>query len=136
MGQSSFDIKFLRLPRHFEIKSMNPTPILGALVNVPLPVSSHKRSGIGNWGGSGWSQNSAVISGQSSAALLWQKAQFPNRSGKLCNFQGHQRGEMITQNWQFREKNTLLTNDLIVFWARNTTGNDRQGLLILNSTNC
>lgn len=44
-------MKFFRLLRHFEIKSVNPThisrAILVAVGNVPLPISYHKRAGLG-----------------------------------------------------------------------------------------
>lgn len=74
MGQGSFDMKFLRLLRHFEIKSVNPTDIsravLVALGNVPLPVSHHKGAGAGE--ALAGVRNCAVIAGQGflSRALL------------------------------------------------------------------
>lgn len=74
VAQSSLDMKFFRLLRHFEIKPINPTyisrAVLAAVGNVPLPLSYHKRAGAGE--AQAAVRKCAVISGQGfvSRALL------------------------------------------------------------------
>lgn len=99
MGQSSFDMKFFRLLRRFEIKSVTPTHISRAIFvavgNVPLPILPQKsRTGEALAG----VRKCAVISGQGflGRALLpsfdkKHNVRIPVKWHRRRNFQGHQR---------------------------------------------
>lgn len=88
VGRSSFDIKPFRLLRHFEIKSNSRfTCSTWSCWKCPFAhFSPQKRR---NWESGNVQWFLGRVSGQSIAALLWQKPQLENSPEKRCEWHQH-----------------------------------------------